>query len=328
MRRREFIAGLGVAAATWPIAVHAQQTAMPLVGFLSVAPASAWQHLIVAFQQGLREFGYIEGQSVAIEYRWAEGQHDRLPTLAADLVRRQPTVIVAAGGDAPALAAKAATATIPIVFEVSTDPVKLGLVDGLNRPGRNFTGVSQLTTALIAKRIELLHELVPDATKVAVLLNPNSATTEFQLRELQAAARARTLDLLIFRASATGDIDKAFTSIVQQQARALVVGADALLFYPRRDQIVTLAAQHSIPAIYGRREYAVAGGLISYDTRLTDVFRQVGIYTGRVLKGERPADMPVQQVTKVELVINLKTAKALGLTISIPLLGRADEVIE
>jgi putative ABC transport system substrate-binding protein len=331
MRRRAFItliAGAAGSSMLWPRAARAQQPALPVIGWLSEGTIETRRDVFAAFHRGLAENGYVEGHNVAIEYRWTQNRNDRLAALAADLVRRQVAVIASTGGTPMALAAKAATSTIPIVFDVGVDPVEIGLVASLNHPGGNLTGVARLTVEVAAKRLELLHELVPAATSIGFLVNPtNPASADAQTRELQVAARVLGVRLLILDATGPNDIDAAFAALVQQGAGALLVSGNPL--FTRRDQqLVGLAVQHAIPTMYIYRESAVAGGLVSYGTSFSDSFRQVGAYAGRILKGDKPADLPVQRVTKVELIINLKTAKALGLTVPQPLLGRADEVIE
>ena len=326
--RRKFLATLlGGAAAGLPLVARAQQPAIPVIGFLHPASLDTYAPLVAAFRRGLNEAGYIEGQNVAIEYRWAEGRYDRLPALAAELVRHQVAVIATPGSTPATLAVKAASPTIPIIFAVGSDPVEFGLVASLNRPGGNLTGVALLAAEMAAKRLELLRELVPNATVLAVLVNPASPTAESETRSLNSAAHLLGRRMLFLNARNERDIDAAFVTTVQKQAGALLVLPDAF-FISRRDQIAALAAREAIPAMYHRREFLVAGGLISYGDSLPDAFRQVGAYAGAVLKGAKPADLPVLQPTKFELVINLKTAKALGLEVSATLLARADELIE
>ena len=328
MKRREFITLLGGAAATWPLVARAQQSAMPVIGFLHPASIDVLADRVRAFRQGLKDTGFIEGENVAIEYRWAEDQIERLPALAAELVRRKVTVIAAVGGNVPALAAKTATTTIPIVFAVGEDPVGLSLVASIARPEGNLTGINFLAAELNAKRLELLRELVPGAVRVAVLINPdNAVNAETTLRDVQAAARAVGLQIPIIRASTSREIDAAFATMVRERPDALLVGGDPF-FNSRRVQLVLLAARHAVSAIYSSREFADAGGLMSYGPNFLDTFRQVGVYVGRILKGAKPADLPVVQSSKFELVINAQTARVLGLTVPPALIARADEVIE
>ena len=325
MRRRNFITLLGGAAA-WPLAARAQQKAMPVIGILSTASPGAFAPYVAAFRQGLSETGYVEGQNVAIEYRGAEGRFDRMPALAAELVGRKVDVIFSTGGAPTALAAKSATSTIPIVFRIGGDAVELGLVASLARPGGNLTGVSLLADELISKRLELLTELVPQAGVIALLVNPNNTNAERIIRDGPEAARAKGVRLTILKAGSASEIDTAFATFVPLHG-ALVVSADPFLTN-RREQLVALASRHAVPAIYAWREFAASGGLISYGSSLTAAFRLVGIYAGKILKGAKPADLPVQQPTTFELIVNLKTAKALGLTVPPSILARADEVIE
>jgi putative tryptophan/tyrosine transport system substrate-binding protein len=326
VKRREFITLLGGAAA-WPLEARAQQPALPVIGYLDVTSASERTYIVAAFRQGLTEVSYVEGHNVAIEYRWADGDYARLSEMAAELVRRQVSLIVTSGAAAGALAAKNATSAIPIVFAVGQDPVKLGLVESLARPGGNATGVNFLTNELVAKRLGLLRELVPNAARVAVLVNPSDVIADRIVGDAQAAAQAAGLELVLLNASTSREIDAAFATLAQERANALFVGPGAF-FNARRIQLVMLAAHHRIPSTYSVRAYAEAGGLMTYGTNQADMFRQVGSYAGRVLKGARPADLPVVQSTKFELVINLNTARALGLEVPSTLLARADAVIE
>jgi putative ABC transport system substrate-binding protein len=326
VRRREFITLLGGAAA-WPLAARAQQSAMPVIGWLNATSPDLYANLLRAFHRGLGQTGHIEGRNVAIEYRWAEDQYDRLPEFAADLVARRVAVIAATGGTPPALTAKALMTTIPIVFQVAVDPVKVGLVASLARPGGNVTGVTSLNLQVGPKRLELLHELVPTATVIAALINPTNALSETLLRELQTAARILGLELHVMHASAERDFDAVFRSLIQFRAGALVIGPDAF-FFSQSKQLAALAARHAMPTISQYREFVAAGGLASYGTSLAEMHRLAGVYTGRILNGDKPADLPVQQSVKVELVINLKTAKALGLNVPPTVLALADEVIE
>jgi putative ABC transport system substrate-binding protein len=327
MRRRDFITLAGGAAAAWPLIARAQQLALPVVGYLGALSHAAVERSIDAFVAGLMEAGYVDGTNVKIEYRWAEGHYDRLPVLAGDLVRQRVAVIFAAGGDPSALAAKAATTTIPIVFILGSDPVKLGVVASLNRPGGNLTGVNLLTTEIEAKRLDFLHQLVPTATKLAVLLNPKTANAESQLNEVRSASRTLGPQIEVVDASDERDIDIAFASIAQKKIGGLVVSADPFFNNCRR-QFIALASHYSMPTLYFVRDFTSSGGLISYGTSITDAYHQVGSYTGKILSGAKPSDLPVVQPTKFELVINLKTAKALGLVVPPALLAAADEVIE
>ena len=327
MKRREFIAVLGGAAVAWPVSAHAQQPAMPVIGVLDARSPGTTENPLRAFREGLKDTGYIVGENVALEYRWAEDQIDRLPALTADLVQRRATVIFAISPTA-ALAAKAAIATIPIVFIVNEDPVRLGLVASLARPGGNLTGINILTAEVTATRLDLLRELMPSATRVSVLVNPVNATnTDTTLREMAAAARTTGLQVKVLNASTSREIEAAFATLLHERPDALFVGAEPY-FYGRRVQLVVLAASHRLPAIYSQREFVEAGGLMSYGTNIADAFRQIGVYAGRILKGTKPADLPVVQASKFELVINLPTARVLGLEVPPMLLARADEVIE
>ena len=328
MKRREFITLLGGAAVAWPLAARAQQQTMPVIGFLDSRSPETLGERLRKFRQGLKDSGFVEGENVAIEYRWAENQADRLPDLAADLVRRRVGVIVSSGGIPVAFAAKAATATIPIVFITADDPVRLGIVTSLARPGGNLTGINFFNTELVAKRLELLREMLPRAAHIALLVNPSAATnTEATLREVNVAARAMGLQISVLHADTSREIDAAFAEIARQRPDALFVG-EAPFLNVRRVQLVQLAARHAIPAVYSGREYSEIGGLMSYGADISDAYRQVGVYAGRILKGTKPADMPVVQANKFELVINAQTARMLGLTVPQTLLTSADEVIE
>jgi len=327
MRRREFITLLGGAAA-WPSGVRAQQPAMPVIGFLGSESPDRWANFLGAFRQGLRETGYVEGRNVAIQYRWAEGQNDRVSALVDDLIRQHVTVIAVPGSTPAALAAKAATTTIPIVFLTAVDPVQVGLVTSLNRPGGNVTGLTTINVEIAPKRLELLHQVIPTATTIGLLINPTNPTLAERLSsDAHPAARALGIKLHVLHASSEREFDSALATLPQLGAAGIVIGTD-IFFNSRMEQLAALTVRHALPAIYQYREFAAAGGLMSYGGNITDDFRLAGVYTGRILKGEKPADLPVQQGTKVELFINLKTANALGLTVPLPLLGRADEVIE
>ena len=327
MRRREVLALLGGAAAAWPLEARAQQPALPVIGFLGSASPDLFTSQVRAFGQGLREVGFVEGQSVTIEYRWAYGRYDLLPQLAADLVRRPVTVIVTSGGVPSAKAAKQATTTIPIVFVLGGDPVHEGLVASLNRPGGNLTGITSMNSAVAPKRVEMLHELVPTATEIALLFNPTGSAAEAGSRELLAAAQLRGLKPHVLHASSEDDLITAFASLLRMRAGGLVIGTDAF-FISRSEQLAALSIRHTVPAAFQFRSFAAAGGLMSYGSSFTDTYRQAALQVGRILRGQRPADLPVHQATKVELILNLRTAKALGITVPLSLLGRADEVIE
>jgi ABC-type uncharacterized transport system substrate-binding protein len=327
MRRREFITLLG-GAAVWPFAARAQQSPIPVIGFLNSASPDSYAPQLAGFRQGLREVGYTDGQNVTIEFRWAKSQYDRLPGLAAELAHRQVAVIVATGGGVSGLAAKSVTTTIPIVFITGGDPVQLGLVKSLNLPGGNVTGVSLFTSTLAAKRLELLHELVPAAGVIALLVNPANANSEPDTKAVQTAAPAMGLQIVVLKASNGTEIEAAFAAMKQSNVGALLVGADPLFDNSGRDQLIVLAASHAIPAIYDWRDVVAAGGLVSYGSNLAEGYRRAGLYTGRILRGEKPGDLPVQQPTKFEFVINLKTARSLGLTVSNQMQLLADEVIE
>jgi putative ABC transport system substrate-binding protein len=327
MRRREFITLLGGAAAAWPLAARAQPPAMPVIGFLNVASPEGYRPMVTAFRQGLQESGYVEGRNVAIEYRWAGGHNDRLPAMVAELVQRQVTVIAATTTPA-ALAAKAATTSIPIVFETGGDPIALGLVASLSRPGGNVTGVTQLNVEVASKRLELLHELLPTAIVTALVVNPTSpAVTEVVLRASQAAAQRLGLDLHVLNASSESDFDGVFANVIQLRAGGLVIGPDAF-FNSRSEQLAALALRHAVPTVFANREFVAAGGLAAYSGDIADAYHLAGVYAARILKGEKPGELPVQQATKVQLLLNLKAARALGITIPLPLSGRADEVFE
>jgi putative tryptophan/tyrosine transport system substrate-binding protein len=326
MTRRKFLKHFGIAVAAWPLPARAQQP-MPVIGYLGAESPAAFASRVRAFRQGLGEGGYVEGRNVAIEFRWAEGQHNKLHALAADLIRRPVAVIVAPGGAPAALAAKSASTTIPIVFEMGADPMALGLVETLKRPGANLTGVTSLNVQVTPKRLEILHEAVPAATTIAILLNPTSPTATSQLRSLQAAADARGVRVHALHASTVRDFDRVFETLVELRPGGLVVASDGF-FATHGEQLAAQTIRHAIPAIHQSRDFAIAGGLMSYAGSFVESHRQAGIQTARVLKGEKPAELPVQQVTKVELIVNLKTAKTLGLAMPLTLLGRADEVIE
>jgi putative tryptophan/tyrosine transport system substrate-binding protein len=327
MRRREFITLLGTTGAAWPFVTRAQQRTMSVIGFVSSRSSGESAVQVAAFREGLSEKGFVEGNNLAIAFRWAEGHYDRLPALCAELVHQGAAVLVTAGGPPSALAAKAATLTTPIIFILASDPIKLGLVASLNHPGSNATGVALFAVAVEPKKLEILHELVPKTTQIGVLVNPRNPNAQTITTELQTASGALGLQIHIVNAATIAEVGAAFTSLIQQDVGALLVAADPF-FTDQREALVTLAAQHALPAIYEWREFAAAGGLVSYGTIISDAYRQAGVYTGRILKGEKPVDLPVVQPTKFELVINRKTAKALGLEIPQPMLVAADEVIE
>jgi putative ABC transport system substrate-binding protein len=327
MRRRTFISLLGGAAVAWPLAARAQQPPMPVVGFMNINSAENVPDLVAAFRQGLKETGFVEGQNVAVEYRWAQGHYDRFPEFAAEFVRRQVAVIAATGGEPSPQSAKAATQTIPIVFTANGDPIGEGLVASLRRPGGNITGLTIFGPAAVTKRVQLMQQLIPQAATLAYLMNPSHPSGEIEMTSAQTAARSSGKEMLVLRASNERELDTAFETMVQQQAGALVVASDPF-FYSRRGELVSLAARHRVPAIYYLPEFARAGGLMAYGNSLPDIFRLAGVYVGRILKGEKPGDLPVVQSTKFDFVINLKTAKALGLDVPLGLTAGADEVIE
>ncbi len=328
MRRREFMTLLGTTAAAWPLGARAQQPALPVIGLLGSVSPDGYEIRVHAFLQGLNEAGYVDGQNAHIEYRWANGQYDRLPALAAELVQRQVAVLVAGGGTPTAMAAKAATTAIPVVFAVAVDPVKVGLVASLTQPGGNLTGVTDLDVEVGPKRLELLRDLLPKATSAAVLINPaNPTLADAFVQAMEPAARTLGLQVNIVRASTEPEIDAAFANLVQLRADGVIIMPD-VFFNTRCAQLAALALRHEVPAIYQFRPFAAAGGLMSYGSDQSEYYRLVGIYAGKILKGEKPANLPIEEVTKIELIVNLKTAKALGITVPLPLLGRADEVIE